>query len=122
MERFSRFRWNNRPLLVRCDERGGLDAWTPDKQLFTYQTIPFGTAQELAQTSLCQSGGGDRALPRPLCPSREEVERLIAQLNGWELPNAENSDDPMVRLRARLRSVGSVASRRKPCFRCFPFA
>lgn len=89
MERLTVFQWQNEPLVYFLARESGLDAYTPSRSLAgsvhevaeerdeSYTVLPYQPASREEVIALSRE-----KYARP----REEVERQIAELNGWEVP------------------------------------
>lgn len=89
MERLTAFQWRNEPLVYFLARESGLDAYTPSRSLAgsvnevaeeldeSYTVLPY---QPVGREEVIALSRQKYARPR------EEVERQIAELNGWEVP------------------------------------
>jgi hypothetical protein len=89
MERLTAFQWQNAPLVYFLKRESGLDAYTPSPSLVgsvnevaeeavaSHMVLPYLPARREEVIALSRE-----KYARP----REEVEREIAKLNGWEVP------------------------------------
>jgi hypothetical protein len=86
--RLEHFRWQDKPLVMELRRESGLHAWTPSPRLLATATEPL--PKPVQQEPLPYRAAGREAIvahsraayARP----REEVEREIAALNGWDWP------------------------------------
>lgn len=94
MGRLLAFVWQDRPLLLELKRDSGLDAYTPSPHLIAivHREAPeppaldaFASTTTRREAVIAHSRG---AYTRP----RQEVERMIAEINGWELPGELGQD------------------------------
>jgi hypothetical protein len=105
MQRLERFRWQDKPSVVLLQSETGLDRYTIAPHLIMVQEAP---SQALETAPPIQAAGREAIIAysrEHYARPRAEVERLIAEQNGWELPEG-SVDEETADARRRLLSVG----------------
>lgn len=111
MQRLEKFVWRERPVVTYLPRASGLDSYALAPHLVSVQ--PAAVPALEAVTPSIHAAPREQVIAysraryaRP----RAEVERMIAEQNGWELPeetaDEEAADDESAQVRRRLRSLG----------------
>jgi hypothetical protein len=94
LERLQSFSWQGKPLLYRIERESGLHAYTPSLHLVTTEQAPM-PARETSQVLPYRVAGREAVIAHSRATytrPRAEVEREIALLNGWPLPETREPE------------------------------
>lgn len=88
LERLQQFQWQGSPLVYRLKREMGLDAYTPSGGLLEVRETPSAQTTP-SNTIFAKMAGRESVVAHSrarYARNREEVEREIAERNGWEAP------------------------------------
>lgn len=124
LSRLVRFRWQSKPLVTTLWRETGMDGYALSREIVRY--IEASPVPRFASAPPYKTAGREAIIAASRAKyarPRADVERQIALLNGWELPEGETGAGvgaPEDYLRQRLMKLGVTAEQSELLLASFP--
>ncbi|MCX6382466.1 MAG: hypothetical protein NT023_23805, partial [Armatimonadetes bacterium] len=124
LERLQQFQWQGSPLIHRLKREMGMDAYTPSGQLLEVRHAPQANSAE-SSAIFAPMATREAVIAHSrarYARNREEVEREIAERNGWEAPPEFATEEEKERneLQRRLCATGIPREQANEILEQFP--
>jgi len=107
MQRLEKFQWQGSPVVLFLPSETGLDRYSLAPHIVKIEQAPPAISPEAEQPRI-RAAGREAVIAysrEHYAHPRAEVERMIAEQNGWELPEAM-ADDPVSQAKWQLTNLG----------------